>query len=135
MRSYASRVKKMQMERLRGFLGGFIDLVFQWQDRWYLLDYKTNRLGKTLADYTAERLGAAMVHHDYLLQYHLYALALDRLLRQRVSDYDYECNFGGAIYLFTRGFVPAAGGSHGVYFHRPKADVIDAMSSALGEER
>jgi exodeoxyribonuclease V beta subunit len=132
IREYGKRVQQTQRGRLRGFLGGFIDLVFRWQGKWYLLDYKTNRLGPRRSDYSPARLGRVMVEHDYQLQAHLYVVATDRLLRQRMPDYQYEHDFGGVIYLFLRGFDPAGDTGCGVYFHRPGEAVVAALSAALG---
>ena len=128
VRDYAPRVRSMAWHRLRGFLGGFIDLVFRWDGRWYLLDYKTNRLGERARDYEGERLTEAMAEHDYLLQYHLYAAALDRFLRQRVPDYTYDAAFGGVVYLFVRGFD---GNGRGVYFDRPSRAAIETLQAAF----
>ena len=130
VRSYGPRVQRIRRPRLRGFLAGFIDLVYRWQGRWYVLDYKTNQLGPR-ADYDTERLGRAMAEHDYLLQAHLYAVAVNRLLRQRVPDYQYERDFGGFVYLFLRGLDATGRTGAGVYFHRPSERVVAAMSDTL----
>lgn len=134
VRSYGTRVARVPPSRLRGFLEGYIDLVFRCKDRWFLLDYKTNHLGAQAADYTPSRLNETMFRHDYLLQYHLYAVALDRFLRQRVRDYSYERDFGGVVYLFVRGFDAQRTPTQGVYFHRPEQAVIQAISSVLDGE-
>ena len=60
----------------------------------------------------------------------LYILALHRLLRHRVSDYDYEQHVGGAIYLFMRG-VDSEGA--GVHAHRPPKALIEALDRLLRE--
>ena len=134
IRSYAARVGRVPPSRLRGFLEGYIDLVFQHQGRWFLLDYKTNQLGPLATDYGPSRLEETMFRHDYLLQYHLYAVALDRFLSQRVGGYRYERDFGGVIYLFVRGFDAGRSASQGVYFHRPQPTVIRAIASVLDGE-
>ncbi len=131
IRSYGDRVGRVPPSRLRGFLEGYIDLVFRYQDRWFLMDYKTNQLGPLSTDYAPSALEETMFRHDYLLQYHLYSVALDRFLRQRVSGYRYERDFGGVIYLFVRGFQPDRSPTPGVYFHRPQQTVIRAIASVL----
>ncbi|MGS8626421.1 hypothetical protein ACQWB1_24465, partial [Salmonella enterica subsp. enterica serovar Infantis] len=78
---------------------GFIDLVFPYEGRYYLLDYKSNRLGEDSAAYTHTAMAAAMQAHRDDLQYQLYTLALHRYLRPRMANYDYERHFGGVIYL------------------------------------
>jgi exodeoxyribonuclease V beta subunit len=57
---------------------GFIDLVFRWEGRFYLGNWKSNHLGDEPPDYGPEALSAAMEEHFYVLQYHLCAVALDR---------------------------------------------------------
>jgi exodeoxyribonuclease V beta subunit len=128
---YAGRARGLKRSRLRGFLEGFIDLVLRWEGRWYLLDYKTNRLGPQRGDYDPSQLASAMIDHDYVLQYHLYTVALDRMLRQRVADYDYDRHFGGAVYMFVRGFEPQVGPSRGIFFDRPQRRVIDELAAIV----
>ncbi len=77
--------------------------MFEWQGRWYLLDYKSNHLGMSPADYSRPALERAMAEHRYDLQYQLYSLALHRLLTLRLPGYDFEQHFGGVFYLFLRG--------------------------------
>lgn len=131
VRNYAHRMGNLKRSRLRGFLVGFIDLVFCAEGRWYVLDYKTNHLGATFGDYATAKLEASMAQHDYILQYHLYALALDLFLQQRIPDYDYERDFGGAIYFFVRGYQADSAQSTGIYFDRPTREVIDSLESSL----
>ncbi|WP_281704382.1 exodeoxyribonuclease V subunit beta, partial [Aeromonas taiwanensis] len=92
--------KPLSFATVQGMLKGFIDLVFEWQGRWYLLDYKSNHLGMSPADYSRPALEQAMVEHRYDLQYQLYSLALHRLLALRLPGYDFDQHFGGVFYLF-----------------------------------
>lgn len=93
----------LDFQQVRGMLKGFIDLVFCWQGKYYLLDYKSNWLGEDSSAYTHDAMAQAMAEHRYDLQYQLYTLALHRYLRHRLSHYDYQRDFGGVIYLFLRG--------------------------------
>lgn len=102
-----SRVAPLIQDRpLKGMLKGFIDLLFEWQGRYYVLDYKSNYLGDHISDYEPEKLVHAIAEHRYDLQYQLYTLALHRLLKQRLPHYDYEKHVGGVVYLFLRGMKP-----------------------------
>ncbi|MBU4153977.1 MAG: exodeoxyribonuclease V subunit beta [Proteobacteria bacterium] len=101
------------------FMKGFIDLVFQWQGKFYILDYKSNYLGPTLACYDQARLELAMRQSGYDLQYRIYTEALHRYLGRRLPGYDYEHHFGGVFYLFLRGLDPGFGSQFGVYYARP----------------
>lgn len=130
---YASSIAKLGFRPLRGFLKGFIDLVFQHGERWYVVDYKTNMLGPRFDDYAPPALSDAMGHAHYVLQYHLYTLAVCRHLRSRIAGFDYERHFGGALYLFMRGMEPGLGPSRGVYFERPPKARIDALDDAFGD--
>ena len=82
----SAQAPSLEPERLQGLLRGFIDLIFVWQGRYYILDYKSNHLGDTPEDYHQEALNTAMMSHRYDIQYQLYAVALHRLLRWRVPD-------------------------------------------------
>ncbi|MEJ4045401.1 exodeoxyribonuclease V subunit beta [Erwinia sp. SLM-02] len=112
--------------QVRGMLKGFIDLVFCWQGKYYLLDYKSNWLGEESSAYTQEAMAQAMQSHRYDLQYQLYSLALHRYLQQRLADYDYEQHFGGVIYLFLRG-LDGTEGSNGIFSTRPQAEFVSAL--------
>jgi exodeoxyribonuclease V beta subunit len=124
---------------LDGYLKGFIDLVFCHANRFHVLDWKSNHLGFTAADYGQQRLAVAMAAHGYHLQYLIYSVALHRYLRRRITDYDYDSHFGGVHYLFVRGVRP---GWHevtpdgerfacGVYHHRPQKETIDSLDALL----
>lgn len=92
--------------QFHSFLKGFIDLVFQFEDRFYVLDWKSNRLGNHVEDYHETAMDQAIAESFYDLQYHLYTLALDKYLRLRLPDYDYEKYYGGVRYVFLRGVTP-----------------------------
>ncbi len=119
---------------INGFLHGFIDLTARHDGRWYVLDYKSNRLGPDLAAYSEERIARSMRDHGYHLQYLLYLTALHRLLRLRLPEYDYDRDIGGAFYLFLRGMRPNVPGS-GVFRRRPSRACIEAISACFGEPR
>jgi len=132
VRDYAERVRGLDRGRLSGLLVGFMDVVFCWHGRWYVLDYKTTNLGPRWSDYAPERLAVAMAEHDYILQYHLYAVALSQFLSQRQPDFDIERDFGGVLYLFLRGVDPSAKYLGGVFFDRPEPELIASIGEALG---
>jgi exodeoxyribonuclease V beta subunit len=113
----------------RGLITGIIDLVFEYQGRYYLADYKSNLLGGELQDYRAEILAQAMYDRRYDLQSLIYALALHRLLAQRLPDYDYDQHFGGSYYLFLRAMRPHQGSRYGIHFERPQRVVIEEFDA------
>jgi exodeoxyribonuclease V beta subunit len=131
---YAASVAALGFAPLRGYLRGFVDLVFEHAGRVYVVDYKSNFLGVRPADYVPGRLAMAMAEHHYYLQYHLYALAVLRHFAARSSGaWSYERNFGGVFYLFLRGMAPERGAATGVYFERPPAARLAALSALVGE--
>ncbi len=113
---------------LRGMLKGFVDLIFEYQGRYYILDYKSNHLGSSLDDYSSDKLGQAMLEHRYDLQYQLYTLALHRLLASRLPDYSYEQHFGGVYYLFLRGMRTGIPG-YGVFYNRPSQALVTELDA------
>jgi exodeoxyribonuclease V beta subunit len=114
----------------RGMLQGFMDMVFEHNGRYYIIDWKSNHLGYRREEYGPAGLRESMARHAYILQYHLYTLALDRMLRLRLPGYDYDTHCGGAVYVFLRG-VSAAPGVYGIYHHKPSAGFINRAGELL----
>jgi exodeoxyribonuclease V beta subunit len=115
-----------------GFLKGFIDLVFEFEERFYILDWKSNWLGNRVEDYGPEAMARAVQEHQYDLQYHLYALALHKYLRVRLTGYRWATHFGGVRYLFVRGIDPDRP-ELGVFHGDVTAETLARLSAALGE--
>ncbi len=114
-----------------GLITGVIDLVFEYQGRYYLADYKSNFLGGSLEDYAPDKLQLAMFDRRYDLQSLLYSIALHRYLAMRLPNYEYETHFGGCYYLFLRAMRPEHGESFGVHFERPSSDSVQALDRLL----
>lgn len=131
---YADQLRQLPFSPFAGFLRGFVDLVFEHGGRYYVVDYKSNHLGPAPADYAERLLPAAMSHAHYILQYHLYVVALHRYLAHRLSDYSYDRHFGGVFYLFVRGMAPERGMATGVFADRPPRALIEALSSLFAGE-
>ena len=110
---------------------GYIDLVFRFDGRYYLLDWKSNYLGETVDMYDRVRLEAAMNREMYTLQYFLYMAALDKYLSVRLADYSYENHMGGVFYLFLRGMDNRSGSRLGVFHTVPPGDLIRRLSTDL----
>jgi exodeoxyribonuclease V beta subunit len=115
--------------RLRGLMTGKIDLTLQHDGRFHVLDYKGNWLGASLADYCGPALEQAMDAHHYRFQALLYAVAVDRYLRQRLPDYQRSRHLGECLYVFVRavGLAPGCG----VWARRFDDALIDAVDAAL----
>jgi len=122
---------------LHMFLKGYIDLIFMFNGRYHIVDWKSNLLGYRTSDYTREAMKAAVENSFYDLQYHIYTVALDKFLRRRLPGYDYEQHFGGVHYVFVRGLEPLRA-DLGLFHDRPPRERIERLSSVLGpaeEER
>ncbi|NOH79053.1 exodeoxyribonuclease V subunit beta [Vibrio sp. RE86] len=114
---------------VQGMLKGFIDLVFEHQGKYYVLDWKSNHLGDDVGYYHGQALNGAMADHRYDLQYQIYALALHRFLRSRIANYDYEQHFGGVYYLFLRGMDGES--DHGIFSAKPTLEFLDDMDKLI----
>ena len=120
----------LEVATFRGMVTGIIDLVFEYEGRFYIADYKSNFLGGQFGDYERPGLEQAVYERRYDLQYLLYTLALHRYLRQRLRGYDYARHFGGIYYLFLRGMRPESGPACGVYFVPARAGAGGSTGSA-----
>lgn len=109
---------------LGGMVNGFIDLVFEHDGRFWVMDYKSNKLDH----YDPDSLQRALLDKRYDVQSVIYVLALHRLLQHRVRGYDPARHLGGAAYLFMRG-IGAAGA--GVVMQRPSVTLITALDALL----
>jgi exodeoxyribonuclease V beta subunit len=140
---YADRLRSNGLgdQQLRGYLSGSIDAVLRLPSQRYLVvDYKTNLLGDTAADYGFSALTGAMLHSDYPLQALLYLVVVHRFLRWRQPGYDPERHLGGVLYLFVRGMCGAAtpvtgGNPTGVFSWHPPAGLTVALSDLLDDGR
>ena len=117
---------------LDGLVTGSVDFVFAHDGRYYVVDWKSNFLGESSADYLPERIARSIAKERYHLQFSLYTVALDaHLSRCLGKDWDYERDFGGVYYLYLRGFGTHPEGAHGAFFHRPSADFVKKLRSIL----
>ncbi|OUE46565.1 exodeoxyribonuclease V subunit beta [Billgrantia desiderata SP1] len=116
----------LDADTLNGMLKGFIDLVFEFDGRYYVADWKSNHLGPDDSAYSQEAMRQAVAAKRYDLQYALYLLALHRLLKARLPGYDYDRHIGGSLTVFLRG---ANAESRGVHAERPPRELIEALDA------
>ncbi len=128
---YTEKMENLIFAPAAGFMKGFIDMVFCHQDKFYIVDWKSNYLGSTPQDYTPDSLEKIMAENLYILQYHLYTLALHQFLRQRKPDFDYDTEFGGVFYIFIRGVNERRESTHGVFVDRPSLSLINRLGEIL----
>ena len=98
-------------------MNGAIDLIFENENKFYILDWKSNFLGENLYDYSNEKLAENVLLNKYDLQYFIYLDALDYYLSYRLKNYNYNDNIGGVIYVYLRGVQ--ANNSNGIFFKNP----------------
>ncbi len=115
---------------MEGMMNGKMDLFFEYGDKYYLLDWKSNFLGDTKEYYSKELLHKAMSEYNYHFQYLIYTVAIKKFLESRLAAFDYNKHFGGVIYLFVRGV--RSGSDNGVFAIKPKPEEIERVEKILG---
>ncbi len=113
-----------------GILKGYIDLVFEWHGRFYIVDWKSNWLGNNAQHYNPIALQTEMTRRGYFLQYLLYTVAINKYLQLRLRGYNYKRNFGGVFYIFVRGVDPAQP-ELGIYRDKPATELIQELDRLL----
>lgn len=106
-------------EAEKGYLKGVVDLVFKHQGKYYVLDWKSNWLGKSPLCYDEDRMRASMDENKYALQAKIYASALERYI-SLFEEKPFEELFGGAYYIYLRG-VKKDSSKTGIFFLPPNA--------------
>lgn len=114
----SKKSEKINFHPFKGILNGYIDLVFIWKDKIYLLDYKSNWLGKNIFYYNLKSIESNIIQNRYDIQYQFYTLALHKYLKKTLINYNYKKHFGGVIYLFLRG-CDLKYPNFGIYFTIP----------------
>jgi exodeoxyribonuclease V beta subunit len=123
-------------EDINGLLTGSIDLVFTdpsaaKSGKTYILDWKSNMIGKGSDGYGRSGMANAIANNKYHLQYALYAAALHLYMKAcKGDDWNYERDFGGCHYLFLRSFGEVEG--TGDFHYRPSWNHIKTILETLG---
>ncbi|HIJ77834.1 MAG: exodeoxyribonuclease V subunit beta [Desulfobulbaceae bacterium] len=128
---YGESLRSLPFVPLQGYLKGFVDLIFEHNGKWFIVDYKSNHLGNRRTDYQAGRLMTSMAEHHYFLQYHLYTVALHRYLSCRLPGYCYQDHFGGVFYLYLKGIHSSFGPDTGVFYDLPPFARIEQLSTLI----
>ncbi len=102
LKDVAPNKMQQEMEFLfsthKGLMKGYIDLWFEKDGKYFIVDWKTNHL----ESYDQPHLEQAMHDGDYFLQAAIYAQALKKYI-SRFDSRPFEEWFGGAFYIFVRG--------------------------------
>ena len=132
--NFAEMIKKLNFSSIQGLLKGYIDLIFQKADRYYIADWKSNYLGIQLQDYGKQKIREVMISEYYLFQAYLYTIALHKYLSRNLIGYDYEKHFGCVFYVFLRGIDPSGNPEYGIFRHRPPFPLITALDQYLSKQ-
>lgn len=126
---YANAASTLSFTALQGYINGFADLIFFQNEKYYILDWKSNHLGMSIEDYSYDKMHEEMLGSHYYLQMYIYTLALHKYLNKTLPNYSYEKHMGGGIYVFMRGVNNS--GDEGIYFHKPDKNVIEGMEKLV----
>ena len=128
---FPEKMERLTFSPIKGLMKGYLDVLFQYEGRYFVVDWKSNFLGTTLENYQRELLNAEMQKTFYVLQYHLYVLATHLHLKMKMPGYVYERDFGGAFYMFLRGIDVSRGPEYGIFEDCPDIRMVDALGEAL----
>ncbi len=124
-------IENLAFSPSKGFMKGYMDMVFCHEGRFFLVDWKSNYLGNSLTHYGESNINEVMERESYILQYHLYVLALHQYLRLKTSGYNYEDSFGGVFYIFMRGVDDPKTRRTGIFYDLPDISLINGLGEAL----
>ncbi len=119
-RRYAGSLVGLPGHAVSGLLTGYIDRLVHVDQRWAVLDWKSNYLGARRQDYSHASMWACATSEHYVLQVHLYLVALRRYLRL----FGEAATARSGCVVFVRGVQP--GTSDGVLeLEPPDALLVD----------
>jgi exodeoxyribonuclease V beta subunit len=121
-----ANIKKQDTVNL---LTGLVDLVFESNGMYFILDYKSNHLGDSFKSYAHSEIELDIRINGYMIQYHLYTAALIKYLSKQIRDFSYERHFGGVFYLYWRGLNSID--TNGVFFDKPSWEMIAPFTGNL----
>ncbi|QJC38310.1 exodeoxyribonuclease V subunit beta [Enterobacteriaceae endosymbiont of Donacia marginata] len=118
---------KLKFKVIEGFLSGIIDLIFLWEKKYYIIDYKSTWLGNDHKKYKKKYIQNDICLNRYDIQYQIYSLALHKYLKYRISNYNYKKHFGGVIYLYIRG-INNKKNQNGIWITKPSLKLINELN-------
>ena len=133
-RSTFNRLALPNIDQLNGMMHGFIDLIFEYQGKYFLADYKSNHLGDSVDDYQQEALLFDIQKHHYDLQYLIYSVALHRFLKQKLPNYSAAEHFGGCMYFYLRAMNQSNQYQQGIYFAELTAAEINSLDRLFAQQ-
>ncbi|MGN0866836.1 MAG: UvrD-helicase domain-containing protein [Oligosphaeraceae bacterium] len=120
----------------RWIFNGSIDLLFEHDGKYYIVDWKTNILDGKRDSFSREGMEKEMKKNQYTLQYLLYTVAFLRAyqfntLGWELTEANYNALFGGVIYCFLRGVRKGQRDRHGFYAALPDYAQIKELFHTL----
>ncbi len=117
----------------QGFFTGFVDMIFEYNNKLYIVDWKSNAFEAVKEEFYGERLTAQMFKKRYVLQYLCYLAALLKFLEHRlqkeVDETLYNEYVGGVYYIFLRGMMLDEPG--GVFSARVPYKTVRALADVI----
>lgn len=123
----SKKLPDIQYPDITGMLTGAIDLIYIYNNQYFLLDYKTNWLGPKNIFYNQKNIYKEIYKNRYDVQYQIYSIALHRYLINKLKNYKYSKHFGGIIYLFIRSFDNIHN-KNGIFFYLPNYSLIKKLN-------
>ena len=116
-----------------GFFTGFMDMVFEYNGKFYIVDWKSNSLNCDPEEFYGDKLKMNMCKKNYHMQYLCYTAALMKYLAWKLNcqlnETLYEQYFGEVYYIFLRGMtLPHPGG---VFAARPPFQAVKALAEVI----
>ncbi|WP_284443116.1 exodeoxyribonuclease V subunit beta [Buchnera aphidicola] len=121
---------KLFFNPVKGILKGFIDLVFFWEEKYYILDYKSNWLGENNSFYSDMHIKQEIIKKRYDLQYQIYTIALHKYLQKKIKNYNYKNDFGGIFYFFLRA-IDQDQENDGIFYTVPDFSLIENIITLI----
>ncbi|MCX8123141.1 MAG: exodeoxyribonuclease V subunit beta [Spirochaetes bacterium] len=133
---YGQALQQLWFADISGFMHGYIDMVFEHDGAYYIVDWKSNLLGTSIDDYHRSKLHNTIASHLYFLQYTIYAVALHRYLELMLGkSYNYQKQFGGIFYIFVRGVDSVKGCEYGIFYDKPDIHIIEKINDILNRAK
>ncbi|VFP78271.1 RecBCD enzyme subunit RecB [Buchnera aphidicola (Cinara cuneomaculata)] len=126
---FSKKCRNINFENVSGVLTGIIDLFYVWNNKYYIIDYKSNWLGPDYCSYNHKNIKKEIIKYRYDIQYQIYTLAIHRYLKKKIKNYDYKIHFGGVFYLFIRALNTK--NNAGIFFIKPSYYLIYHLNNLL----
>lgn len=121
----------LKKSNFKGFMNGSLDLVAKFDTetgpKFYMIDYKSNYLGNSYSQYTQQKILKSIFESRYDVQILFYSLALYRFLKTSLTNFSYENDFGGVMYLYLRGMNSFDARSSGQFYVKPSEALIERL--------